>query len=100
MEFSVNRVAMFLVINHRVGREAEFSAKLNAVEVLLKRGVEIAEDVDRNPPSIFCESGFVERSQLRLDNVFVLPSVESQVNAVKSYLPKQREVAIVDKPNV
>ena len=89
---------MLFVVYHRVWSYAQLPTKLNPIQVLLKRRVEVGEDVNHYLPTVLVESCLLDEiSQLWLDNVFVLPPIESKVYALKSYLFKQFHVAVIHK---
>lgn len=75
---------MLLVVNHGIWADIQFPTELYAVHILLNHGVEVGEDVYHYMTFASIKSclGY-EVSQLRFNQILILPSIESKMYALQ-----------------
>ena len=78
---------MLLVVEHHIGLKADVSYRVDPLQVLFYRCVEVAEDEDLNlmsvPPGSFCKG-----LEPRNNDFLVLISVPCHVDHADIYLPE------------
>ena len=101
LKLLVDRVAMLLVIDHRVWTDIQFPTELYAVHILLNRGIEVGEDIYHHMTFTSVESSLgYEVSQLRFDQFPVLPSVKSKMYALQLDVFEDLQISVIDQPNI